>query len=209
MMTKIFQYASILLLSMITTSLWSQTNEEYSTIINYERELKNQQMSNAETSPLSLSAIADFDSLDYYPVDSKFRIEGQLNTTDSQNVSLKTTSNSNLNLSKYGAVDFTFDGKKYSLIIYRSNNFPEFGDANQQLFIPFSDLTSGKETNDNGRYLAVNVSSGDNKVILDFNKSINPYSAYSSKYTSVLPPAENQLVFGIVSGERKYEHREK
>ena len=195
---------------MATQIIVSQTNEDYTSEINNERKLKNQQMSNQQTSPLTPSELENFTSLDYYPVDSKYIFEGQLNASDTQEtVNLDATNGSTLELSRYGTVTFTFERNQYTLTLYRNNNLPEFTDKPDQLFIPFSDLTTGVETNDNGRYLAVNLVQGSNTVTLDFNKAFNPYSAYNTQYVSVLPPSHNNLSFSIVSGERKYEHREK
>jgi uncharacterized protein (DUF1684 family) len=57
------------------------------------------------------------------------------------------------------------------------------------LFIPFKDLTSGKDTYGGGRYLDVQIPEG-NTLILNFNTAYNPYCAYTDGYFCPIPPAE-------------------
>jgi uncharacterized protein (DUF1684 family) len=74
------------------------------------------------------------------------------------------------------------------------------------LFLPFTDLTSGEESYAAGRYIDLSFSdvTGD-KVVIDFNKSYNPYCAYvSGKYNCPIPPRENSLNIAILAGEKTY-----
>ncbi|MEI9910512.1 MAG: DUF1684 domain-containing protein [Bacteroidota bacterium] len=76
----------------------------------------------------------------------------------------------------------------------------------EQLFLPFTDLTTGEETYTAGRYidLTFNDIIGD-KVVIDFNKAYNPYCAYiSGKYNCPIPPKENNLTVAILAGEKNY-----
>lgn len=207
-MKKRLLFLTAVIISLFVHSVYSQTNDTYIKEIKNEREAKDQLMSDAATSPLTADEIKSFDSLSYFPVDKKFMIEGQLNATESQEkVSLNTTDGGKKELMRYGTINFTFDGKPYSLAVFRNANLPEFGDNSQQLFIPFTDLTTDEETSPDGRYLPVSIADGETRVTLDFNKAMNPFSAYNDQYSSVLAPPENRLMFSVVSGERKYEHR--
>ena len=67
------------------------------------------------------------------------------------------------------------------------------------LFVPFTDLTNGKETYGGGRYMDVEIPEGDS-IVLDFNKAYNPYCAYSTNYSCPIPPKENDLPISINAG---------
>jgi len=41
-------------------------------------------------------------------------------------------------------------------------------------------------------------------MILDFNKSYNPYCAYTAGYNCPIPPKENDLPVAILAGEKNY-----
>ena len=76
----------------------------------------------------------------------------------------------------------------------------------ESLFIPFTDLTCGEESYDNGRYIDLNIQDLESgSYIIDFTKAYNPYCAYiSGVYNCPVPPAENNLVVAIRAGEKKY-----
>jgi uncharacterized protein (DUF1684 family) len=71
----------------------------------------------------------------------------------------------------------------------------------QDLFVPFSDLTSGTETYQAGRYMNLEPT-GSGVYIVDFNTAYHPYCYYNASYECPLPPAENRLQVPIRAGER-------
>jgi uncharacterized protein (DUF1684 family) len=76
-----------------------------------------------------------------------------------------------------------------------------------ELFVPFRDTTSGRETYEAGRYLEVELehhAGGVHTTTIDFNLAYNPYCAYSPAYSCPIPPAENRLSVAITAGERVY-----
>ena len=149
----------------------------------------------------------EFKSLSYYPVESDFRIEGDFEAADfSRGVSLDTTSGDTITLVKAGTVHFSLEGRNYTMTVFKNNDLPEFGDDADQLFIPFKDATNGGETYEHGRYLPVDAPAG-GKILLDFNRAMNPYSAFNEGYSSVIAPPDNYIEASVVSGERKYEDR--
>ena len=80
------------------------------------------------------------------------------------------------------------------------------GEYKDHLFLPFTDLTSGELTYSAGRYIDLKMSDiVENVVVIDFNKSYNPYCAYvSGKYNCPIPPKENQLPVSILAGEKNF-----
>jgi uncharacterized protein (DUF1684 family) len=71
------------------------------------------------------------------------------------------------------------------------------------LFVPFTDLTSGKETYGGGRYLDLEVPDGDSLEV-DFNYAYNPYCAYTDGYSCPIPKPESRLSISILAGEKLY-----
>jgi uncharacterized protein len=73
----------------------------------------------------------------------------------------------------------------------------------QELFYIFRDQTSGHETYAAGRFL-YSALPKDGRVVLDFNKAVNPPCAFTAYATCPLPPVENRLPVRIEAGEKKY-----
>lgn len=99
---------------------------------------------------------------------------------------------------RVGYFDFTIEGRGVRLSAYQSA-----GRDDPNIFIPFRDSTSGKESYGAARYLELKVEHDDNYV-LDFNYAYNPYCAYSEDYICPLPPHENWLSVPIRAGEKKF-----
>ena len=115
-----------------------------------------------------------------------------------QIVTLVTSVGTSQKFLQVGHFDFEIDGKKGTLQAYRS---AERND--HELFIPFRDLTSGKESYESARYNELGFSKND-EYELDFNFAYNPYCAYSDDYVCPFPPKENWLDIEIKAGEKKY-----
>jgi hypothetical protein len=81
--------------------------------------------------------------------------------------------------------------------------YQEIPDADDGLFVPFKDRTTGNESYGGGRYLNV-TDVGDSTVTIDFNNAYNPYCAYNDQYACPLVPAENTLRIAIRAGERRW-----
>ena len=72
------------------------------------------------------------------------------------------------------------------------------------LFMPFTDLTSGKESYNIGRYLSVAYMGPGKEHTLDFNRAGSPNCDYSPLYNCPFPPKENALTVAVNAGERMY-----
>jgi uncharacterized protein (DUF1684 family) len=95
-----------------------------------------------------------------------------------------------------GTLEFNLRGTPLSL-----GAFVPAGEEIRDLFVPFRDLTSGKETYPAGRYLDVAPTST-GIYSIDFNRAYNPYCAYNLSYECPYPPASNQLKIEIRAGEK-------
>jgi hypothetical protein len=70
-------------------------------------------------------------------------------------------------------------------------------------FVPFTDLTSGKDTYGAGRYLEFDYT-GSGLALLDFNYAYNPYCAYNYNYSCPIPPSDNNLTLALTAGEMAF-----
>ena len=100
-----------------------------------------------------------------------------------------------------GVFSFDVDGRPLKLVALATSASPKPGD---ELFVPFRDATTGRETYGVGRYLTIPFRGPDAPYVLDFNVATNPYCAYSPHYNCVIPPKENTLPVAIRAGEMTY-----
>jgi uncharacterized protein (DUF1684 family) len=107
---------------------------------------------------------------------------------------------------KYGVLEFRLENRPYRLSVYQADEaartaHPDYADL---LFIPFLDLTSGKETYSVGRYIDIMLPKG-KTVMLDLNLAYNPNCAYGNdKFSCPIPPKENYLQVRVTAGELNY-----
>ena len=195
------KYFSLLLIfSFITLQAQDKTTEtsqEFQDNLNLE-------YADKEKSPLTDEDFKTFKSLGFYPINQKFIVEAQFIRTKQEKVFKMKTSTSRLpEYKKYGELHFTIDGVDCKLNVYQNidlNKKPGFDDY---LFLPFSDLTSGKQTYIGGRYVDLRIQKGTTWKI-DFNKAYNPYCAYNHVYSCPIVPLENDLNVAILAGVKKF-----
>lgn len=153
----------------------------------------------------------DFEYLRFYEPNEKFKVECAFIATKKRNAAqnkpfeLSTSSGNTKSYIKFGELHFKIDGEKYKLTVYQSLGLKIIPQYRDYLFIPFKDLTNGKESYGGGRYLdlRMNQLSGE-KIFLDFNKAYNPYCAFSEGYSCPIPPKENHLKVAVEAGEKNF-----
>ncbi len=156
----------------------------------------------AENSPLVEQERAGFRGLSYYPVDPALKFSVRLNRYPAPaSVRLGTNTGEIRSGLRYGYFEFQVEGRVCRLQVYRLEDNPDDGGA--QLFIPFRDATSGKETYAAGRYIDLKENTS-GTYTLDFNRAYNPFCAYNTKYSCPVPPPENTLPVPIRAGEKRY-----
>ena len=157
-----------------------------------------------EKSPIPDEEKAIFKKLNYYKPNTEFRKVAVFTRFDQATHFLMKTSTERLpEYSVYGVVNFSHDGKKYSLNIYQNIELVKKPEYEKHLFVPFNDETNGKETYDGGRFLDLSETGADT-LVLDFNLAYNPYCAYNHKYSCPIPPQSNNLNIKIEAGEKKW-----
>jgi uncharacterized protein (DUF1684 family) len=101
-----------------------------------------------------------------------------------------------------GEIEFELAGQRLHLIAFN-------GEESDDLFIVFTDLTSGTTSYSACRFLSVDAPGSDGRVTLDFNRATNPPCAYTNFATCPLPPHGNDLPVRVEAGEKvPYEPRE-
>lgn len=140
----------------------------------------------------------EFKGLEYYPIDSKWRLEARFEPYQPpKTIPITNVLSMTDNETSPGALAFEVNGK-----IYRIDPILEKGETDW--FVMIADETSGKETYGAGRYLYVSPPDASGKVIVDFNKTYSPPCAFTNFATCPLPPKQNHLPFRIEAGEKKY-----
>jgi len=139
----------------------------------------------------------NFLGLDYFPLDRTWRVEARWVPFDPPREVPITNIIGNVSKERVpGKAVFEREGRTFEL-------YPIVEGPNEPLFFVISDATSGKESYSAARFLDAEWPV-DGKVVLDFNKAVNPPCAFTPFATCPLPPKENQLPIAVTAGEKKY-----
>ena len=150
-----------------------------------------------EPEPIPASKRDKLLPLRYYAPDASFNVPAELKLADQRPVFEMPTSTGKLRrMERVGVLEFSLKGQPMSLAA-----FVEEGQKVEQLFVPFADLTTGKETYPAGRYLDLHPTSTGFYAI-DFNLAYNPTCAYNEQYDCPYPPPSNRLKVEIKAGEK-------
>lgn len=155
-------------------------------------------------SPLMKDDLKQFKGLDFYPIDEKYIVEAIfIRTKKEKSFKMKTTTSRTPIYKKYGELHFSIDGKELKLNVYQNVDLKKKPGYDDYLFLPFSDLTCGKDSYIGGRYIDMRIPKSE-KVIIDFNQAYNPYCAYNYEYSCPIVPLENDLDIEINAGVKKF-----
>lgn len=150
-------------------------------------------------SPITAEERPHFKGFKYFPPDPKYLFMIRLHRNENPElVMMATSKGTEQRFNKVGYFEFELAGKRVQLKAYTSAERDD-----KDLFIPFRDGTSGKESYGAGRYLDLPLSRSDEYTV-DFNYAYNPYCAYNDGYVCPFPPKENWLSVEIRAGEKKY-----
>lgn len=193
-------FSLLLMMSFITLQAQDKTTEtskEFQDNLNLE-------YADKAKSPLMEKDLKTFRSLDFFPINDKYIIEAKFIRTKKEKVFKMKTSTSRLpEYIKYGELHFKIDGVDCKLNVYQNIDLIKKPGFDDYLFLPFSDLTSGKQTYIGGRYVDLRIQKGTSWKI-DFNKAYNPYCAYNYEYSCPIVPLENDLNIAILAGVKKF-----
>lgn len=182
----------------------SSTYDFQSDVKRYQQAL-NEEYANPKTSPLYDRHRVDFEGLGFYEPDERFRVKARLIVTPNTTPFMMPTTNKKVEKEErvYGILEFELLSKTHRLEVYQSSDLMKKEEYADYLFLPFTDLTNGKETYGGGRYMDLRIPKTDS-IIVDFNKSYNPYCAYNVKYVCPKVPKVNHLEVAIEAGVKKF-----
>jgi len=139
--------------------------------------------------------LEDFHGFDVFPDQDAFRVPARVEPVEPASEQLGTTRGLVRTLERAALLEFEVEGTPCRLTAYREPG------TTDTLFVAYRDASSGGETYGVGRYLRVPMGR-DGRTVIDFNRSTNPWCAYSPFYNCVLPPESNVLPVAILAGER-------
>jgi len=182
---------------------FSQKAYDETAVLDFHNEI-NAQFSDSLTSPLLREDFQQFRGLDFFPPNANFFVIANFKRTPKEQPFEMKTSTDRLPIYvKYGEITFKVSGKQFKLNVYQNVELVQKEGFEDYLFLPFSNLTSGKETYVGGRYIDVKIPKGKTMVV-DFNKAYNPYCAYNYKYSCPIVPLENDIGVPIYAGVKKF-----
>ncbi|MBP4137178.1 DUF1684 domain-containing protein [Flavobacterium geliluteum] len=164
----------------------------------------NAEYTDAKTSPLMEEDLKTFKTLEFFPINKNYFVDAKFVKANNEKVfEMKTTGKRTPKYIKYGTVFFIIDGVALQLNVYRNIELSKQEEYKDHLFLPFSDVTSGKESYIGGRYIDLKIPKGDT-IAIDFNQAYNPYCAYNHKYSCPIVPLENDLKVAIKAGVKAF-----
>ena len=148
----------------------------------------------------------DLENLHFYNADSTYKVIADVELLKNEKVfKMPTFNGTSSDYFRYAHVNFSLNGVKMQMTLYRSVSLSTNPLYKDHLFLPFTDETNNKETYGGGRYIDLDAKEiKDNHIEIDFNKAYNPYCAYSDGYRCPVPPEENDLQLSISVGEKLY-----
>jgi uncharacterized protein (DUF1684 family) len=151
-------------------------------------------------SPLEEYHRIKFKRLPFFRINKRLAINASwVRCSDSSWFEMETTTNRRPIYRKFAKLSFCHKGEKYSLTAFQPQKTYSKKGYENYLFIPFGDATNGNKSYGGGRYVEVEYRNAD-FLLLDFNKSYNPYCAYSNRYSCPKVPFENILNITINAG---------
>lgn len=183
--------------------------KQISEIKKFQKEL-NKEYKNPKETPLRGDNFTNFKEHPFFPINLKYRVVAQFTKTENAKpFEIPTSSGKKKIYQEFGKATFSLEGKSYTLTLYQSLALLKQRKYRDYLFLPFRDETNGKETYGGGKYLDLKIPKSD-EIIIDFNKSYQPYCAYNAyDYNCPIVPEENKLPIRIEAGvmyEDVYHH---
>jgi uncharacterized protein (DUF1684 family) len=203
---SLLKYFLCLLTSVLLLPCFAQTSKTSFMDDNLAfRKKMNEEFRDTAETPLTKEGLLAFKEIEFFPIREKYCVKAKLVLTpDEKPFEMPRSKGNTGTYRKYGVATFTLDGKECHLSVYQFMKLINDPQYKNDLFLPFKDLTNGKETYGGGRFLELQIHEGD-ELLIDFNKAYNPLCCYHNpKYSCPIPPPENHLQVKILAGEKKY-----
>jgi uncharacterized protein (DUF1684 family) len=142
-----------------------------------------------------------FKGLEYFPFRADWHVQAHFEPyVPEHRISIVNILGMTEEMTSPGAIVFEREGRSWRLDTILE------APGDDELFVMFSDATSGKQTYGAGRFLYVGLPHA-NRIDVDFNEAFNPPCAFTDFATCPLPPTQNQLALAVDAGELKYERK--
>lgn len=139
-----------------------------------------------------------FQGLEYFPYQPAWRLEGRFERfAEPRRVEIFDVTGNRKLEPVPGLIQFEVGGEVFRLEAL-------WDEEDQEYFVLFRDLTSGKTTYGSGRFLHVAKEDASGRVVVDFNYAYNPPCAFSAFATCPIPSRSQWLPFDIPAGEKAY-----
>jgi len=169
----------------------------YAERLNAARARKDAAFRNQPNQPIPAGRYDEFLPLKYYPPDQSYEVPASFQPAAARTpVRIPTSTGKMRDMEIVGTLSFTLAGRLLSVAA-----LVEAGSPPDRLFVPFTDLTTGIETYDAGRYMELDRSVT-GVYVVDFNTAFHPFCYYNADYDCPFPPAQNRLPLPIRAGER-------
>ena len=192
---------SFALLTIVFVSCSPSTAERpWADQVAFDRAAKDRSFRESPDSPLPAGSKSAFGGLSYFGVDEAYRVPASLVVAPADGravVKMPTSTGQIRDMVRVGRLAFSLKGQALQLSAFIEAGEPRL----DRLFVPFSDLTTGRESYAGGRYLDLSRSPS-GVYELDFNRAYHPYCLYNPKYDCPFPPPENRLPVAVRAGER-------
>jgi len=184
----------------IILQFFSMSNPDpYIQKVKAERAQRDLFLKESSRSPLSDKQKAEFQGVNYFPILADYQVSASFQPNMvSDTIRLATSTQEDRAMLLAGTLNFVLKGKSYSLNVY--NYLEERFRAQDTWFLPFTDLSTGKQTYGGGRYLDIVKTNGE--VTLDFNQCYHPSCVFNPDYSCPIPPKENHISIEILAGEK-------
>jgi uncharacterized protein (DUF1684 family) len=140
-----------------------------------------------------------FKGLQYFPVRDDWHIHAHFEPyAPEHHIPIVNILGMQEDMTSPGAIVFERDGRTWRLDAILE------APGDHELFVMFSDATSGHQTYGAGRFMYVGLPDAD-RIEVDFNEAYNPPCAFTDFATCPLPPPQNRLALSIDAGELKYD----
>lgn len=148
----------------------------------------------------------DLVNLDFYPPQPAWNLACTCTLLEGEKpFDLPTYSGTTRTYIKYAKAKCPYKTQTLELVLYKNIHQPINPLYKNNLFLPFKDWTNDEQTYGGGRYINLKDYDIKNQTIhIDFNKSYNPWCAYSDGYNCPIPPIENHVELAIEAGEKSF-----
>lgn len=175
------------------------------------RKGKDQFFAESSNTPLPSQERQRFRGLSYYEVDPRWKVRARFRRLPpGKPVELAASRGTHpLMYVSYAQAELklpTGEAERVTLFAQQHDHEGHVPHEPHELFLPFRDATSGRETYGAGRYLEIpNPLENDRGEVegdIDFNFAYSPFCAYNDDYVCPLPPRKNWMKANVRAGER-------